>query len=142
MRRGYTLIELSLVLVLAGVTCLSLLSTARRLRDRMAVVAAREAVAGLFARARVDAILTGGSAVHVQSVPSRAWMEGAQGAFSSVELATDLSVTVTLGGGRSSADMQYDALGIGRVASETMTFHRGRQQAQLIVSGYGRVRRR
>lgn len=142
MRRGYTLIELSLVLVLTGVTCLALLSTAHQLRDRMAVVAAREAVAGLFARARVDALLTGGSVVHVRCVPSRAWVEGAAGAFASVELEKELSVTVTLGRGKTSADILYDALGIGRVASETMTFHRGRQHAKLIVSGYGRVRRR
>ncbi len=142
MRRGYTLIELGLVLVLSSTTCLVLLSPARNFRDRMAVVAAREAMAGLFARARVDALLRGGSTVHVRAGPWRAWSESSDTVLGTVEVQRDYSVAVTLGGGRTSADVRYDGLGVGRVASVTLEFHRGREETALIVSGYGRVRRR
>ncbi len=142
MRRGYTLIELSLVLTLATMTCLTLLPTARRLRDRMAVVAAREALAGLIARARVDALARGGSTVHVRGVSGRAWYEASDSVLATLELQRDFAVTVALGGTRDSADLRFDALGIGRIASQTLRFRRGSEEAVLVVSGYGRVRRR
>ncbi len=142
MRHGYTLIELVLVTLLLGVTGLTVLPAAHRLRDRMAVVGAREAVAGLFARARIDALALGGATVRVRSDPWRAWAEAGDSLLGSVDLARDFSVRVSIGRGRSSADVHYDALGVGQVASETLTFLRGDERTALVVSGYGRVRRR
>ena len=38
--------------------------------------------------------------------------------------------------------LAYDALAVGRVASGTLTFRRGDAESSVVVSGYGRVRRR
>jgi type II secretory pathway pseudopilin PulG len=142
MRRGYTLVELTFVMLLMAMTGLTVLPAVHRLRDRMAVVGAREAVVGIFAEARVDALLLGGATVRVRSGPWRAWAEAGDSVLRSVDLERDFSVTVSLGRGRTSSDLRYDALGIGAVASETLTFRRGGEETALVVSGYGRVRRR
>ena len=49
MRRGYTLPEVALVLPLTGTLGTALLPSARAASDRLAVTAAREAVAALVA---------------------------------------------------------------------------------------------
>lgn len=141
MRRGHTLFELCAALLLASLAASTLIPPARGLLDRMAVVAAREAVAGLFAEARLAAIEHGGASVHVRSGPSRAWAQIGDSVFGSVALERDLSVTVELPRGRSTTELRFDPLGLGQVASETITFRRGAAASSLVVSGYGRVRR-
>jgi hypothetical protein len=58
-----------------------------------------------------------------------------------VALGTEFGVTLSLGGAATEVDLAYDALGLGRLASQTITFRRGSAAAALVVSGYGRVRR-
>lgn len=142
MRPGYTLVELAFVVLLLGMTGLMVLPSVHRLGDRMAVVGAREAVAGLFAEARIDALQLGGATVRIRSGPWRAWAEAGDSVLGRVDLARDFSVSVSIGRGGSSADVHYDALGMGQVASETLTFLRGDERTELVISGYGRVRRR
>lgn len=142
MRSAYTLIEMIFVMLLMAVTALGVLPAARRLRDRMAVVGAREAVAGLFAEARVQALLRGGATVSLRSGSRRAWTRSGDSLIRSIDLEREFAVSVSIGRGRDSSDLSYDALGIGRVTSETLIFRRGREEATLVVSGYGRVRRR
>jgi hypothetical protein len=48
---------------------------------------------------------------------------------------------LTLSRDRPEAVLRYDALGLGRVASQTLLFTRGRAEARLTVSAYGRIRR-
>ena len=45
-------------------------------------------------------------------------------------------------GRRDTLVLAFDALGLGRVASATIVFRRGAAERALVVSGYGRVRRR
>ncbi len=142
MHRGYTLVELAFVLLLISVSGLAVLPAARSLHDRMAVVGAREAVVGLFAEARVDALLLGGATVRVRPGPWRVWSEAGDSVLRTVHLERDFAVTVWLGRSRTESDLRYDALGIGQVASATLTFRRGAAESALVVSGYGRVRRR
>lgn len=141
MRRGHTLFELCAALLLGAIALSALLPAGRSLLDRMAVVSAREAVAGLVAQARVAALAYGGARVHVHAAPWRAWVEVGDSVFGEVALERDLSVTVELPRGRSATELRYDALGLGQVASETLRFRRGDAVRALIVSGYGRVRR-
>jgi hypothetical protein len=141
MRRGYTFFELCAALLLAAMAASALLPAGRDLLDRMAVVAAREAVAGLLADARVAALAHGRASVHLASGPWRAWAQTGDSAFAMVQLERDLAVTVELSRGRAVAELRYDALGLGQVASETLRFRRGEAASSLVVSGYGRVRR-
>lgn len=143
--RGHTLIELTFVLLLVGVATASAAPSARRLRDRTAVVGAREAVVGLLAEARLAAIETGSASVRIAADPWRAEAVGGGSGGATlrrVALATDFGVTLELSGARTDIELSYDALGLGRVASQTVVFRRGDSATELVVSGYGRVRRR
>lgn len=140
--RGHTLVELLFVLLLAGVTVSSMAPAARRQRDRAAVVGAREAVVGLLAEARLAAIESGGASVRVTVSPPSAEALVSGVPLRRAALGDDFGVDVALSGGGTEAVLTYDGLGLGRVASQTLTFRRGREAAELVVSAYGRVRRR
>ncbi len=141
MERGHTLLELSAVLALMALAGSALVPAGRGLRDRSAVVSAREEVAGLFAEARVAAVALGGATVHVDASAAHAWYVSGGVTRRNLDLMTELGVDVILTRGRSQADVAFDALGLGRVASETLRFRRGDAEATLVVSSYGRVRR-
>lgn len=142
MRRGTTLVELALALALAAIALAVVAPVARSALDRMAVVAAREAVAGLFSQARAAARVHGAAVVRVQPGPWRARAEAGGRTLRTVWLAEEMGVSVSIGRGRDSTLLRFDALGLGRVASETLTFRRGAARAGLTLSSYGRVRRR
>jgi Tfp pilus assembly protein FimT len=142
MRRGHTLFELILVLMLVGIAGSVLVGAGSSLHDRTAVIAAREALAGLVAEARSEALSRGGATVHVSAAPWRAWSEARGTTFRTLELEKELGVSVVLAGSRTSSELNFDALGLGRVASETVLFRRGDAEAGLVISAFGRVRRR
>lgn len=141
MRDGHTLLELCSALLLAALAGSVLLRGGRDLRDGMAVVAAREAVAGLVAEARVHAVARGGAVVRIEGGPWRASAEAGDSVLRSVALEEELGVLVTLTRGRTATELRFDALGLGQVASETVRFRRGDVERALVISGYGRVRR-
>jgi type II secretory pathway pseudopilin PulG len=140
--RGHTLIELLFVLTLFGVTTTSLAPTVRRYRDRSAVVAAREALVGLLAETRLAAREMGKASLHLASSPATARSAVGDSTIRAVPLTMDFGVSVTLSGGRPEAELRFGALGLGRLAGQTIDIRRGEASAQLIVSSYGRVRRR
>jgi Tfp pilus assembly protein FimT len=140
--RGHTLVELTFVLLLVGVAAASVAPTARQAQERAAVVAAREAVVGLLAEARLAAIESGGASVRIASDTGIAEALARGTTLRRVALATDFGVTLEVGGSGSSVELRYDALGLGRMTSLTIVFRRGQAAAELIVSSYGRVRRR
>jgi type II secretory pathway pseudopilin PulG len=140
--RGHTLVELLFVLLLAGVVVSSMAPAARRQRDRAAVVGAREVVVGLLAEARLAAIESGGASVRVTVRPARAEALVGGAPVRAAALDADFGVTLALSGAGTEAELAYDGMGLGRVASQTITFRRGAEAAELVVSAYGRVRRR
>ena len=140
--RGYTLIELLFVVVVTGVTAASLAPVARKQRDRALVVGAREAVVGLLAEARTAAMESGGASVRITTLPAKAAALTGALTLRTASLDSDFGVAITLSGSAAEVEITYDALGIGRLASQTITFRRGAESAELVVSGYGRVRRR
>ena len=142
MSRGYSLVETITVVTIFAMTVASLAPTARRYRDSSTVVAARESVVGLIAEARVRALGKGGIIVHLGGDPFRAWVTHGDSVVRVLSLGSDLGVTLDLTRGRTETRLAYDALSLGRVASETLTFRRGEAERSLVVSGYGRVRRR
>jgi len=140
--RGHTLVELIFVLLMTGVAVSTVAPVARRQRDRTAVVGAREAVVGLLAEARSAAMELGAARVRVTVSPPRAELIVRGAVVRTANLDGDFGVEVSLGGSATAAELAYDALGIGRVASQTISLRRGRETAELVVSAHGRVRRR
>jgi Tfp pilus assembly protein FimT len=140
MRRGITLLELATVLLLLGLLGAITLPLGRRLSDRLAVVSAREALAGLVAEARAAALHHGGASVRLDREPFRAWYEAAGVPRRWVAVERDLDVIMLLGRDLPH-EVRFDGLGLGQVASTTVRFRRGDAEAGLTFSSYGRVRR-
>jgi type II secretory pathway pseudopilin PulG len=140
--RGHTLVEMLFVLTLLGASTASLAPTARRYRDRASVVAAREALVGILAEARLAAMESGGARVALHGAP---WVASAligDSTLRVVSLEGEYGVTLRLGGGDQELELAFDALGLGRMTARTISLDRGDASAELVVSAYGRVRRR
>jgi type II secretory pathway pseudopilin PulG len=138
---GYSLIELVLVMLLMTVAATSLAPTARRQRDRASVVGAREAVIALIAQVRSTAMERGTASVRIAAAPAVAEARSAGEPLRRIALGIEYEVNISLSGAATEVELTYDALGLGRLAGQTITFRRGSAAATLVVSGYGRVRR-
>ena len=139
--RGYTLIELLFVLTLLAVGASALVPTARRLADVASVTVAREDVVAVLSEARARAMTTGGSTVTILTDPARL-RTSPSASIDGLLLDDTGRLELELGGGRDSTEIRFDALGIGRFANETIVLRRGDASAAVIVSSFGRVRRR
>lgn len=141
-RSGFTLLELSTVLFLLGISLSALLPAALYQSDRAAVLGAREEVAGFFHRARFEAVTHGGAILHLEIAPASVGLLFGGEMVERSDLGKEYGVALELSRGRSDADLHFDALGLGRVASQTLTFTRGEARALLVISAYGRMVRR
>jgi hypothetical protein len=119
-----------------------LLPAAKRQVDRLAVVGAREEVAGLFHRARTEAIGRGGSTLFLFADSGSVALLAEDSVLAQVAVRIQYGVEMVLSRDRSEAQLSFDPLGLGRVASQTVLFRRGGAEAGLVVSSYGRVTRR
>jgi prepilin-type N-terminal cleavage/methylation domain-containing protein len=140
--RGFTLLELVVVLVLLGLSMAELLPAARRQLDRMAVLGAREEVAGLLHRARGEALARGGAELVLTSEPPRAELIALEDTLARTKLEDSYGVTLGLSRDRPEARLKFGPLGLGLVASQTVRFRRGDAEALLVMSSLGRVARR
>ncbi len=140
--RGVTLLELVFVLVLTGLAVSLMAPAARRSADRFAVLGAREALAGRVATARSHALARGGAVLVLDEPTGTTWIESEGLVWDSSRVEGVLPVELRLPGARSRAGLRFDALGIGRVASQSVEFTRNRAAAALVISAYGGVRRR
>ena len=142
-RSGYTLVELVTVVLLLAVGASLLAPGARRLGDRASVLAAREEVVGALARGRAAAVAAGGASVTILTTPPSVRVAAGGEVVRTVLLGGgDRSLEVRLTGRRDSLSFRFDRLGIGRFANGSVTLRRGRVSGGVIVSSYGRVRRR
>jgi type II secretory pathway pseudopilin PulG len=140
-RAGTSLLELMLALVLIGtLTYLGTTSYASA-RNVFAVRAARDAVVAASARTRAFAIRHGGGTLQID-VPGRTLrITTRDGVIDETSaIASDLAVRIQLDGARSSGSVPYDALGIGRIASRTITLTSGTVVGGVTFSSYGRPR--
>jgi len=108
----------------------------------MSAVGARESLVGTFHQARMEAVARGGSRVLLQASPPAVelWSGGVLRTRS--DLLQDYSVSMVLSGGRPAAEIVFGALGVGRVASQTIRLTRNGVECGLVVSSLGRVTRR
>ena len=141
-RRGFTLLELVVVLTLLGISMAELLPAARRQLDRLAVLGAREEVAGLLHRARGEALARGEVEVVLTAVPPRAELIAEKDTLARAMLEESSGVTLGLSRDRSEARLRFGPLGLGRIASQTLRFRRGEAEVLLVISSFGRVARR
>ena len=140
MEHGHTLSELIVVLLLVAVGGHAGLEVTRPTLDRWTVRGARSEAASLIEIARNRALGTSGAVfvadeeAGIVQVVSDVWPD---------TVVLDLSargVAMEVVGSRSRAELRFNALGLGVVASQRLRFRRGDAAVDLIVSSLGRVR--
>lgn len=140
--RGYTLIELLVVLSVLGVLLAITLPPITRWRDAAAAHAARDELAGALALTRVVAVSARGATLVLDPTTGRFWIRTEEEEDGpATDLAGRYRVRVDAGPSTEPVLFHYDALGIGRLANRTVRVRRGRAEAGLTVSAYGRFRR-
>lgn len=141
---GTTLLELVFALLLLSILLGVAVPPLREGRDRLAVQGARDALATGVAHARVVAIARGGAVVVIEPAAARFRVETPDGGLAGevVDLATQYGVRLEVPGDDvDEIALRFDARGIGRVVNRTFVFRRGRAEAGLTLSVYGRARR-
>lgn len=139
---GFTLLELLTVMTLLGLALGEVFPAGKRLLDRMAVLGAREAAVGQFHRARMEAVARGSVRLLVETSPPTMRIETGAPSVVIEEVTFGNRVELKLTRDRGEVTLTFDAMGLGRVASQTLRFSRGTEQAELVVSSFGRVTRR
>lgn len=142
MKNGYTLLELIAVLFLIGVGLSIPVSQIGALADRWAVQAARERMVAVHLNARGIAREGDGALLEVDVSTQTVRVTSRGSVRSTTTFGSELGVVFALGGASTTAQLRFDPLGVGRSIGHTVTFSRGRGNVQLVVSGFGRVRRR
>ena len=138
---GYTLTELTLVLLLLSLIAALAFPTLLHARHVIAVNAARRELAASIAVARSTAIVAGGASVVIDLMTGEVRVETATGATIGEPRLLRASHGVALTADRASpVVLRFDALGIGRLTNATVHVLRGGVRASLTVSAYGRVR--
>ena len=138
--RGHSLPDLALGIVLLGVVASMGSAAWSRTSDRWAVLSAREAVVRTLLTAKYRAPDHGGASVEVvaDSGLVRWWVLG--DTVETLWLSDRWGVSLTLGS-RARTVLRFDDLGLGQVASRSITIRRGGAESGLAVSSYGRIRR-
>jgi Tfp pilus assembly protein FimT len=140
-RSGASLLELATALALLAVGLSAALPPAAGLRDRLAVGAVRNEMLALLLRARAEAPARGGARLEIRVGDDEVRLFSGDSMVALHRFRRAQGVGVELGGGRDEADIVYDALGLGRVASRTVVIARGRMRDTIRISSYGRVAR-
>jgi len=141
MRQGFTILELTGVLILLAVSAGLALPMSRSVRERLSVIGAREDVVRMITRARGEALLRGGASLFVDRDPPQVRVEAAGDTLHQVNLDVRWRTELVLSGGRPSVELRFDASGLGSMAARSITLTRGSAVARLIISAFGRIRR-
>jgi len=138
---GFTLLELTVGLVVLAVLLPPLLGLGVEVRDRAFVRASLEEAAAMLVRGRWLAVARGGALVEVDAEPPAARILTLDGDTLAARRLGRAGVGLSLSRGRPSATVRFGPLGVGIVSSQTLTFSRGGVRGALVVSALGRVRR-
>lgn len=141
-RAAFTLIEATVALALLAFLLGTALPRAAAVRDGLAVRGSREAAVGLLARARFESVLRDGAEVLVTEEPPRMVLRSGGRTLRVVAVDERFRAELDVSGSARRAVLRFDPLGIGRMASRTIRFRRGKAEAPLTISSYGRIRRR
>jgi prepilin-type N-terminal cleavage/methylation domain-containing protein len=138
--QGYSLIELTLALVISGIVMGLAVPPIAHARHVLAVRAARSEVAALAAAARSTSILIGGAALVVDVAAGSAWIEGRTGVRVGEVHHIAARHQVQLNADRPVLNIRYDGLGIGRMSNAVLRLRSGGVTGTITVSAYGRVK--
>jgi Tfp pilus assembly protein FimT len=136
---GFTLLELSTLLCLLAIVLAGAFPALSSWADRIAVASAREELMGFFHQARGEAVARGGVDLFFTSNPATVTLRHEEGVLDSCDLKKRYRITLALSRDRAEAALTFDAMGLGRVASQTLSISRGQVEARLVVSSLGRV---
>lgn len=139
--RGYTLLEMVLVLSLVAVAVGMAAPMLRRYRDDIAVAGAREATAGLVRTARWVAVEEGRAVLRFNPATERVTLLATGNVVDVVDLEARWGVDLAVAG-NAPLEVGFGPLGIAVVASRSLRFQRGQSRAELVISASGRMRRR
>lgn len=144
-RPGFSLVELLAALVVLGVLAGLVAGPVRGTLDAVATAGARDAFAAVVAQARTEAVRRGGARLVVNLASGAVLVEAPALApiGDSIAVAHTWGVTLSADGAAAASPVtvDFDAFGLGRVASRTFRFRRGSAEARLSLSTYGRARR-
>lgn len=141
MNRGYTLLEVLVVLALIGVSASVVADGMGRFGRDLSARITREEIVALIDGTRVEGRSRGGASLVLRRDGGYAvTSDGSLLRSGLVELPS--SEALRLPGGRDSVVVRFDRLGIGRMASTTITVVAGSVERSVVLSSYGRVRRR
>lgn len=138
--KGYSLIELTFVLMLTTILLGIAVAPISHARDVLAVRAARSDLSALLAVTRQTAIAAGGATLVIAVDSGQAWIERAPG-----NVVGDVQHIAERHGVQLTAtspvlNIRYDALGIGRLTNAVVRVKSGSVIGTVTVSAYGRVR--
>ena len=137
-RRGYTLVELVLVMCIMALAVLTGIRQFQLLMDRLATRDAVRAASTVVARAREEAVAMHTLvSVRIDTVASSLELRSRDGAFGLAQLRS--SHGVSLSTTRDSITFDVRGLGYG-AANLTLVARRGRAADTLVVSRLGRTR--
>lgn len=138
-RRGVTLPELLIALSLIGILASIAIPNLQTSLDALAVRTARETAFALFSRARVIALQNGGASLELDAAHNVITIRSASGARRHEQFFTNADLI--LEGNDATVVLRYDAHGLGRMMSRTVSFRMRRAVAGLTISSFGRVRK-
>jgi prepilin-type N-terminal cleavage/methylation domain-containing protein len=147
-RRGFTLVEMMVVVVLMAAMVALALPRSRTLFLRSSVRGARTTVFNAFQQAKVTAVsqtrtatvnMPGGGQLFISATPRRNPCPGGGCTMDTIglvhELTTQYGVTVT----PSQATYAYDSRGLGPNTPVTVVLRRDPERDTVWISGFGRV---
>lgn len=141
MNRGYTLLEVLVVVSMIGTFVSIIGGPAGGLRDSLAARAVVEDVVAVVRSARAEGRARGGSLLWLHD-DGRYSIHGPDGVVRRGAVALNRARALELSAGRDSVALRFDRLGLGRMASTTVRIRAGNEERSVVVSAYGRVRRR
>lgn len=140
-RPGYTLIELTFVLLIMALLASVAAPPVLHARDVLAVRAARSELVSTIATARSAAVLAGGATLLIEVPEGRLRIEAPDGTVLAGRRDLSARYGIRLESSRGpQVSIHFDALGIGRLASASFSIQRGTVSGAVTVSAYGRVR--
>ena len=143
LRPGLTLLELLLQLCILAILLGMAAPSLRRTADRWAVVACRDELAALLRRTRAGAVALGGARLELDLAAGvvRGVSAAEERIVAPRALGDEYRVRIRAeGAAAGTVVIAFDRLGIGRLANRTIRIRRGREEAGITISAYGRVR--
>jgi hypothetical protein len=143
LRAGATLVDVVVVLAILSIVSGMAAPRLGAARDGWAAAAARDATIAIVAKARTQAMARGSARLIVDPVSSVIRLESPIGVVvgEALHIGREWGVAVAVDRASGVVGIDFDGLGLGRLASRTLRFRRGAAEARLSLSTYGRPRR-